>query len=216
MIPGIMFIISFLPLFLKDLTLQSLGTSLKSIDGLQYLIIIFTFGAIYYIVDYILGLQKYFFQKSRDKINDNIKNKLIKICNNVPEVLIVENKLRKDRTLMHIFYHFIDNDESLKDKANGVRLNGLILSSLSDLAIISLLMIVIYFHFFIYFHNAKYLVLIAIALFAFLVSRLPIPKITEKHINMSNEQLEFIELIYRKDLQQKLKDISKNLKKNDK
>jgi hypothetical protein len=207
-----MFVIFFLPLFLKDLTLQSLSASLVSIQGLLCLILIFTSGGIYYIVD----LRKYFFRKSIHKIDENIKTKLINICNNDPEVQSVNGELRRNRTLMHIFYHFIDNDESLKDKANDVRLNGLILSSLSDLAIISLLMIVIYLPFFIVVYNAKYLLLTAISVFAFVISKLFIPKVTKKHISLSDEQLEFIELKYKDDLQQKLKDIARGLTKSDK
>ena len=38
---------------------------------------------------------------------------------------------------MTIFYHFVDNDESLKDKAGDVRFNGLIWSSCFDFCILS-------------------------------------------------------------------------------
>jgi len=212
-IPGTILTIFLLTLFQKDLTLNSFSTSLNSIQGLLYLVIIFPLGGIYYIAN----LRKYFFQKPISQIQDNIKIKITKVCNDDPDVQRVKGVLIKDRTLMHIFYYFVDNDESLKEKAKSVRLNGLFLSSLADLAVISLVMIATYVVAFLIIRNTQYLLLTVFATIAFVLSKFWwLPKIAKRHISLSDEQLEFIQLNYNDKIRQKLIETAKDLTKNDK
>jgi pilus assembly protein TadC len=102
-------------------------------------------------------------------------------------------RLRSAPGVKQIFYKFVDSEPDLKLKADIVRSNGLILSSLADAAIISLLAIPIYIAFFIWKSNSYYLILACCSLGIFLVARLILLPLTlKKHITYSDEQIDSI------------------------
>jgi hypothetical protein len=50
------------------------------------------------------------------------------------------------RDLRHVFYHFIDSDETLKTKSAIIRFNGLLWTSIADLRVVSILGVLIFPH----------------------------------------------------------------------
>jgi Flp pilus assembly protein TadB len=137
--------------------------------------------------------------------------RLIEVSNDDEEVLAVKDRLLKERTLMHVFYHFVDNDESLKDKAKDVRLNGLIWSSIADVIVISAVMLVLYVVGWFTLGRGHYLVMILVLVIAIIVGKVFLPKITRRHISLSDEQLEMIRLKYKPELRQKIHDVAKEM-----
>ena len=75
-------------------------------------------------------------KKTHKEINENIKTRLL--MEGLAEHRSEDEKIKikNSRKLMHIFYHLIDNDQSLKEKSKLVRDNGLIWTSTADVAIL--------------------------------------------------------------------------------
>ena len=96
---------------------------------------------------------------------------------------------------MHVFYKLVDNDESLKKKANNVYFNGIFWTSSADLLLISLVFWYVYRRLFAHINHALlfsnlFLILAVLAIILHFLSVL-------KHIRLSKDQLGFIE-IYKK------------------
>ena len=93
---------------------------------------------------------------------------------------------------MNVFYKIIDNDESLREKSNNVRLNGLIWTSTMDIVIISVAgAVVSWIMYFIQgygYNNTQALILIIVAIISIGFVEIA----TRKHISLSNEQLDMI------------------------
>ena len=201
-IPGI-----FLLLLLLFITSESISELIPSFFKLQpedwqYLVVIIAGGALYY----ILKVRNLVWNPFRKKIDDNIKVTLI---NPYAQTLGNEDieHLIEGRKLMHIFYHFIDNDKSLSEKANRVRFNGLLWTSSIDLTITSAFGSLL-FWIKLFILGSSYNLLMAIYLLAIaLISYISIHLLTKKHIDLSNEQLEMICQLYKAPLQAKLDEL---------
>ena len=74
----------------------------------------------------ILNIRSLRNKRTHAEIITNIKNKLIE--NGLTRTVDAEEKKRviEGGRLIDVFYHFIDNDESLREKSKLVRENGLI------------------------------------------------------------------------------------------
>jgi hypothetical protein len=111
---------------------------------------------------------------------------------------------------MHIFYHFVDNDRSLSEKANRVRFNGLIWTSTVDLTIIAAFGSLIFWVKLIIERTSYDLwmavILLVLSLFSFGLIQLT----TKRHISLSNEQLDIICDLYRPELKEKMYELLKN------
>ncbi len=142
-------------------------------------------------------------KRFNDKVVDNINNRLLEPFSS--EITYGKAKELRDKNIIkNIFYFFVDNTESLKEKAKLVRLNGLIWTSFMDLSIIS------FFGSFVFF--AKWLIgrndynsyVGIILLLLSILSYLMIILLTSKHLSLSNEQLDYITSIDVTSLREKI------------
>jgi len=147
-------------------------------------------GTFFYLSDIRFLITNY----SHKKIDLNIKNHIIKlytkpISDKDKQFLFQKNRLKD------IFYNIVDNDESLKNKAKNVYFNGLIWTSTADLMIISLFSAIIFLISAFIFKSSKNeliegcFLLIIISLISIALHYLSVLK----HINLSNEQIGYIE-----------------------
>jgi ABC-type multidrug transport system fused ATPase/permease subunit len=207
-IPGVIIYLFFLPLFKGTIDIGEIVSSINSIKDLLYFIIILPLGALYY----VFQIRGYFISQSLRKIHENIYNQLLSPFQNEPLIVKASSKLRQGRILLDIFYNFVDNDESLKERAKNVYLNGLIWSSVADVASVGSIAASIYLIAFIISGNWDYsiafLVLLLVSAFSFFVL---LPRVTKAHIQLSNEQLGYISLYKKEDLQKKLQSLAKEV-----
>ncbi len=144
--------------------------------------------------------------KTHEQITDNIKSKLIAhgLTTEIEKSRI--EKIKSSRQLMNIFYYFIDNNESLKEKAKLVRDNGLIWTSTADIAILSCLFCWIYFVLILFFEPELLFVSagLIIGCIGLLSGAILHPRAVKDHIDLGNEQIEFIVTNHKKELQEKV------------
>ncbi|PAW93452.1 hypothetical protein CKK33_08085 [Mucilaginibacter sp. MD40] len=187
-IPGLISIAVFLIFFSTIKKTEILN--LKLIDYTYISFIALIIGTIYH----LLEVRNLITNFSHKRIDLNIKHNIINLyigtlTNNQQQYLYQKNRLK------NIFYKIVDNDESLKRKGSLVYFNGLLWTSTADLFIISGFGSVIFLlssvHF-IYvksvFLNWSLIMLITAfsALFFHIIAYY-------KHINLSNDQIEYIE-----------------------
>jgi len=210
-IPGILIVLFLLPIYQRELSIESLNKIKIIFDSRIIIILGIVIGTLYY----ILNFRSWFFSKPVKKINDNIKYKLLKMCDNNPLILNKNKSLTTGRTLMIIFYRIIDNDESLKDIAKSVRLNGLIWSSIADVKATSLIVSFIYLILswmsFKWLYFICGLALITTHIIAFFLMSL----VTQKQLSLSNEQLENINLHHIKEVNNLIEDAAERLPNDD-
>lgn len=202
-IPGIIILILLIPFFVEDLNFGQFLDSLNLVQGILFFVIVGVLGSIYY----VLNLRRFTFDKPIIKINNNIKNKLISFCKDC-KVTPHNCQLKKNKTLMHVFYRLIDNDKSLTQKSKSVMLNGLVLSSVADTVIISFGFTISYLVAFFFTEKFHFILATGIILLISIVAKvLLLPKATEKHISLSNDQLDFIKVHYQGNVRSKLKEL---------
>jgi hypothetical protein len=106
---------------------------------------------------------------------------------------------------MDIFYSLVDNDESLKERAKNVQLNGLVWTGVMDVTATGLIAAALYIVLAIGLARLDYvgaaIVFGAVAAFAYYVL---LPRLTQRHRALSDEQLIYITSQKRKDLHTKL------------
>lgn len=145
-------------------------------------------------------------KKTHAEIITNIKNKLIE--NGLTRTVDAgkKRKVIEGRQLMYVFYHFIDNDESLKEKSKLVRDNGLIWTSTADVAILGCFFAWLYFLLILFFGAEPLLVFagLLIGCIGLFCGAILHPLSVKNHIALGNEQLEFIFTNHRKELQDKI------------
>lgn len=199
LIPGLIVIFEFLPL------LDILQVKFEIGQGwLNYSILIIpalVIGAIYHLTDARHFITNY----SHRKIDLNITSSLLKIYNQ-PVTQEQLNFLKKKR-LKHVFYNIIDNDASLSAKSQLVYFNGMFWTSTADVFIISVFSSIIYITLGIYLGVVNIwltgILLGGIGLLGFLFHILT----AFRHINLSNDQLEYIETHYVNKLKTKLDEV---------
>jgi hypothetical protein len=190
-IPGLMILFVFLAL--KESDLSSFANTLAGIsfskESLQFYVVPIVLGVVYYVID----LRKVFFRKPIQQVVNNIYTRLLAPFRDHSKLKCHIDHLRSDPKLKQVFYKFVDSEPDLKSKSDIVRVNGLVLSSLADAAIISLLAFPIYVAFYIWKSTSYYLILAGCSLVAFLVIRLILLPLTlKKHIEYSDEQIDSI------------------------
>ena len=124
-VPGVMMLVLSLPLFQRELDFSRLASTLKWLDGLLYVLICSVVGALYHVT----GARDYFLRNSLRSIDDNIKDKLLSACASDAQVAQSADRIRQGRLLLNVFYFFVDNHETLKEKAKDVHFSGLMCSS---------------------------------------------------------------------------------------
>ena len=163
-----------------------------------YILVVYGIGGIYYIVD----PRSLLMRRSLKSVNENIKDKLLAPFVEDPEIKDSLINLREGNKLIDIFYHILDQDDSLKERAKEVYFNGLIWSSLIDIVIISPIGAIIYFLVFLITKNMHYMFYIDIGFI--ILSIIFIPLVIKKHYRMSNNQLNYIIGLYKKELRDHL------------
>lgn len=200
-VPGLILVFESLPLF------NAFGESFEINKGLlsySFLILIaVAIGAFYRISNIRYFITNY----SHKKIDLNITESLAKIY---PKELTQEqhNFLKEKRRLKNIFYYIIDNDPSLTAKSQNVYLNGALWTSTADAFIISLFCSIVCL-----IVGAGYLksshivlwslILAGIGIISFLLHILTV----FQHINISNDQLEYIETNKRNQVETKIDEV---------
>ncbi|TKJ29034.1 MAG: hypothetical protein CEE40_09680 [Chloroflexi bacterium B3_Chlor] len=186
-VPGVM-TITFASLLFKS-SLQDLSQFLRSLEGLLYLVIVFPIGYLYN----IMNIRGPFLRDSLSLVQANIKGKLAApFCAGNLIGAKVES-LTQGRQLMHVFYSIVDNDESLKSKTQDVYQNGLLWSTTADVMAVTLFFIPVYLFAYLFKPMPHYLVVALGLCITYLFAALVLmPKVTSRHIELSNDQLDFI------------------------
>ena len=208
-IPGI--IIYFFILLGRTNSKEELFTFYKIFETFDwnyflYLIPVLLLGTMYY----LLGIRWYVWQFFVTQIQENIKDRLLNISKSK---LLASQwfRIKKDRTLMNIFYSFVDNDESLKEKSKSVMFNGLIWSSFIDLSILSCLAALLYLIFSILPSKSHYIILADLLFCLCFLSIICTSLLTRRHKMLSNEQLDIIAQSKKNEVESKIKEAIDNL-----
>jgi hypothetical protein len=196
-IPGLIIFLFGIPLLQGQLDFSNIFKTLSLLEGFVYVGIVVILGAIYNLTN----IRGKFLKKSLESIHNNIKTRLLEPFTNDQTILQSRNKLSEGRYLIQVFYNLIDNHETLKEKAKNVHLNGLYWTTIADIRALSSIFFVIYILYWLINHLQDYLVVAVILLLIyFIASHIFAPRVTEMHIDLSNEQLEFIQVHLRKEL----------------
>ena len=171
---------------------------------MQFWIVPFVLGAIYNIIK----LRNVFYLKHINAINNNIRIRLLDSFSDHTELSTYVNQLGW-KQLKPVFYKFVDSKPDMKVKADNVRMNGLILSSLADAAILSLIGVPLYVGFYCWKDSLYYLIPLGICLVVFLASYLLLPLARNKHIEYSDEQIDSIISNYKGELEESLMNLTK-------
>ena len=204
-VPGILvfiiFILAIQESFDELVELTKTFSNLQLKDGI-YIAIFIVLGAIYY----IFNIRDLLWNPYHKRVQNNIKETLI---NSFQEELNRQQRdnLKEGRKLMYVFYYLIDNDNSLAQKANRVRFNGLMWTSTIDLTIITAIGSLV-FWFKIIIERSSYnlwmaVILLIVALMSFGLIQLT----TRKHLSLSNEQLEIICQLHKEKLHEKINEL---------
>lgn len=159
-----------------------------------YLPIVIGPAAIYYITP----LRKWVNSPHHKRITDNIRRELINI-GGYPD----NAEKFTWKALRPLFFSLIDNDESLKNKATMAYMNGLLWSSFANSTAICLCYSIIALGL-LAFGMSKAVIAVAAFCIIALISIAGSVVTTNNQIEISNEQLEIIELKYQSDVEQRL------------
>lgn len=195
-VPGTMFLLLVAPLSQEQFGWQAFTNSLTIVDTLFRSVAAIVCGALYYISDF----RTYVLRGSYYEIRENIKNRLLEPCLVDPQIAGAEKYLREGRPLIDtVFYHFVDHDDSLKQKAKRVYFNGLIWSSVADFIAVSTIGVLLYWSAVIFYTPRLHFIVIAAALALLQVpaEQWALSRLTRKHIALQNEQLDYIRDVHR-------------------
>lgn len=140
---------------------------------------------------YTLNIRWFVWKHYNKQIQDNIIDTLL-INTNLKLNAKQWYELRNSRKLIIIFYNLVDNDESLKEKAKSVRLNGLLWTSCFDIMIISGLAAAIYSLLSFIMARDHYIMVAVFFFWFFFVFWAFSSLLTHRHKSLSNDQLEVI------------------------
>lgn len=211
-VPGCIIFLAILSAFVEKIPVKYLFSqaTMTIASSLIVIVIVCVLGAVYH----LSHIRYNFNGKALDKIDSNIKLSLLEPFKNDREIFDQSTRLKKGRTLMDIFYHIVDHDESLTAKAKNVRFNGIFLSSTADLIPISFFGIVINFIAYEIWKSDYHIVVIFVWLGICILGYFLLPKVTERHIELSNEQLGSIKTNHSKELKEKIGEAIKLLQNN--
>ncbi|RJE72782.1 hypothetical protein [Reichenbachiella sp. MSK19-1] len=196
LIPGLTLILAFLPL------LHQTGFEIKMGEGwLAYSLLIIpslVIGAMYHMLNIRFFITNY----SHRQIDLYITSSLLKVYNK--EVSQEQLNTLKDKHIKHIFYNLVDNDNSLTAKGQLVYFNGLLWTSTADIFLMSIFSSLIYIVTGLYLDTMAIwltgILLVGAGLLSFAFHILTV----FRHINLSNDQIEYIETNCRQDLIDKI------------
>lgn len=144
--------------------------------------------------------------KTHAEIIENLKSQLLEhgLTKEVEEEKLKE--IKDSKQLMHVFYHFVDKDPSLKEKSKLVKDNGLTWSSTADIAILSMLFSWFYLLLILLFGPIDLFVAagLLIGLIGFIAGQWLHPISVRKHKKLGDDQIQVIVTIYNDELQEKV------------
>jgi hypothetical protein len=188
-IPGTIILLAILPLFKEEFSYGKLVSFFNDSKDLAYLLVIPVLGGLYHLI----GVRRLFLKDAQRTIQNNIKDQLLSACRHDQTIASASDRLREGNLLIDVFYNLVDNDESLRERAKQVRLNGVLWSSAADLKAISAFFICVYVIAYLILGRFHYLpVAIVLGVLYFLASFWLLPITTRKHIELSNRQLGYI------------------------
>lgn len=148
-------------------------------------------------------------ETTHKEINENIKSRLL--AEGLTEQRSEEEKdeIKNSRKLMYVFYHLIDNDQSLKEKSKLVRDNGLIWTSTADVAILGCFFSWLYLILMLIFGVDELLVSagLMIGSIGLISGAILHPRAVKEHIKLGNEQIEFILTNHKDELQRRVTEL---------
>ena len=199
-VPGIMIFLFAIPLFQDELSPSGAVSSLNVLQGAVYLLVIAFLGGIYYFFNFRSWANRW----SEEKIRANIKTKLLEPFKNDAAISASFDKLKQGRGLLNVFYGYIDNDLSLKEKTKLVYWNGAFWSTVADIRVIGAIAFFVYIGAYIIRGNPSHFIVSLIMAGLFMLSFLLMPIITKRHMELGNDQIDYILLKYKDDLKDKL------------
>jgi hypothetical protein len=205
-VPGLILVLEFLPL------LKFSGQAFKIDEGwLSYsflTLIAVGIGAFYH----INNVRYFVTNASHKRIDLNIMNSLLKLYPK-PLSQAQHNFLKDKKRLKNVFYNFIDNDKSLTAKSENVYFNGALWTSTADAFIISTFSAIVYISAGTLIFHQKEVWLWGILFGGIAIVTILLHVLTIfKHINIGNDQLEFIETNKLKELETKIDEILQQLR----
>lgn len=204
-LPVLFTAVLFLPLLKPEIDFNTFLQVSITKDSILYFILIIVIGGVYYILNpRYSAMRPYIMQ-----IQQNIKDKLLIPFSKDATIKKMEPKLREGSILLDIFYGFVDNDKSLTERAKEVHLNGLVMSSVADLRILSLLASFVYFIWYLIFANVVHFIFSVGCFILFALTFLLMPFVVQRHIRLSNSQLDYITTKLFKELRNSLKAVKK-------
>jgi hypothetical protein len=207
-VPGAILLVYLVPLFLPVILTRAEANTLLSsaslFGGIAYLLIATILGTVYYSTRARDLLWKGWVRKAQS----NIKDKMLTAFQHDPPIREASPQLRQGKALIHVLYNFLDRDTSLQQKVKNVYLNGLVASSLIDAQILSTFFVVVYLIAFLVFGVPLHLIAaVAAWLILVLASALLVP-VTKRHIELGDDQIDYIMVHYRNELRVKLSDLA--------
>lgn len=200
MFPGAISILIALGFVLNPFDVAQLTGVSTIFTGVIYVILAVFVGGIYEITNIRWRL----LAPSLTRINDSLKLRLLDPFNADPTISWSRENLLRGSTLLDIFYHFVDNDESLKQRSKEVYFNGLIWSTIADVILLSMIGLILYFIAYQYSMQQYYLGIIAVLCVAIILGFLLLGPVESKHIKLGINQVDYIIHHYKSDLHQKL------------
>ncbi len=199
-IPGIIVLLMAMAFVANPFDPSALAASITFFNGFFYLIITVIVGGLYHMTD----LRWRVLAASHERIDNNIKRRLILPFENDLKIARAKATLLRGRTLLDLFYYFIDRDESLKQRSKEVYFNGLFWSSLADILILCGGGTVVYIVAFLYSSQLYYASVAIVLAFAVLLAVLLLGPTERRHIEFGNAQIDYIILHYKSELHNKL------------
>jgi len=198
--PGMITLICLLPFQ----TLRDIKKVSEAMSGNVFLLLITIAAVVIGAVYYALGLRNILWKRFVTRCHDNIWPKMIGPHYTNPQVKSIIDRI-DDKRVMRIFYHVIDNDKSLSDQANDVRMNGAILSTLVDTILLLILFAVVYAVAALLTGERLFWILLMCAVVAQPVLWILASRVKAKHIALEDEQLAVIDQRYKADVLNELR-----------
>lgn len=164
---------------------------------------------------YIIGdlynafsLRELVLRPSQQRVDDKIKNALLDACSDMEGIREREEELRKGDTLTQVFYWLVDNDQSLKERAQRLYASGLIWTGLADVIVLGVLAAFGYFILSLILRDPSYHVVALVCLLvALITSRFAFPLAVERHVRLADDQLDHIRVHEREALCERLREV---------
>jgi hypothetical protein len=196
-VPGIIVLLYAIPLYYKNISIAQLVSKIKIVEGVTYTLLVVIFGVLYY----TLNLRGCSWKGYLNKIHNNIRTRCREICSDNNAISSKFDDISTE-DILHSFYKIVDNDASLTSKSLDVYFNGSILSSVTDLMIISSIFTLIYLLLIAAFGREDLVIFSVLSFVCLLFSRfILIPLLLRRHIKLGNDQLEFIKRHYKSNLE---------------